>query len=77
MIEALKALMTSSVKSNIVKNAIGVSLVVGTLLNAVNYGSIWFNGQEIPAVKVAMNFMIPYCVATYSAAKNEIGRIKT
>ncbi|WP_461480672.1 nitrate/nitrite transporter NrtS [Porticoccus sp.] len=59
---------------SIVVNALQVSLVVGTLLNVINQGSAFINGSEIAWVQVLMNFLVPYCVASYSATQNEIER---
>ncbi len=55
-------------------NALRVSLVVGTLLNAINQGGQFINDLEIAWVQILLNFMVPYAVASYSAAKNETDR---
>lgn len=62
------------VKRHIVINALRVSLVVGMLLNVINHGSAFLGGLEIVWGQVLMNFVVPYCVASYSAARNEIER---
>ncbi len=61
-------------RRHIVMNALRISLVVGTLLNAINQGSAFINGLEISWGQVLLNFVVPYCVASYSAAKNELER---
>lgn len=61
-------------KRQIVFNSLKVSFVVGIVLNLVNQGSAIINGLEIAWGHVVMNFVVPYCVASYSAAKNEIER---
>jgi hypothetical protein len=53
-------------------NAFRVSLVVGILLNVINQGTQFINGQDIIWGQVVLNFVVPYCVASYSAAKNDI-----
>jgi hypothetical protein len=53
-------------------NAFRVSLVVGILLNAINQGTQFINGLDIIWGQVVLNFIVPYCVASYSAAKNDI-----
>lgn len=63
-------------KRHIVINALRISLVVGTVLNAINQGSAIINGLEISWGQILLNFVVPYCVASYSAAKNEIGQNK-
>lgn len=53
------------------KSALMVSLVVGTVLNVVNNGEqIWMH-HTVNLWHVGMNFFVPYCVSSYSAARNE------
>ncbi len=55
-------------------NAIRVSLTVGTVLNAINQGAAIIHWSGISWWHVALNYVTPYCVATWSATKNELGR---
>ena len=55
-------------------NAIKVSLTVGTVLNAINQGAAIIHWSGISWWHVALNYVTPYCVATWSATKNELGR---
>lgn len=64
------------VRRHIVINALRVSLVVGLLLNVINQGSALIDGLAITWGQVLMNFVVPYCVAFYSAVRNEMERIK-
>lgn len=64
------------VRRHIVINALRVSLVIGALLNVINQGSAFVSGLEIAWGQVLMNFVVPYCVASYSAARNEMERNK-
>lgn len=61
-------------KRHIVFNAICVALVVGTLLNLINQGQQFLTGSEISWGHVLLNFLVPYCVANYSATKNKMQR---
>lgn len=54
---------------SVVRNAILVALVVGICLNAINQGGAFWHGKGIEWGKVALNFLVPYCVASYSAAR--------
>jgi len=69
-----KALWRASVKRAIVINALGIALVVGSLLNAINHGASLWAGTDIAWGQIFLNYLVPYCVATYSAAKNELDR---
>jgi hypothetical protein len=56
---------------HIMASAIRVSLLVGTVLNLVNQGPALVAHTGISWPKVAMNYLVPFCVATYSAAANQ------
>jgi hypothetical protein len=49
--------------------ALGVALVVGTILFAINQLDAVLRGEFSPtlAAKVALTYLVPYCVSTYSA----------
>jgi len=57
---------------HIVINALKIALVVGSLLNLVNQGGNMLHGVTISWLQLILNYLVPYCVASYSAAKNEI-----
>jgi len=61
---------------HIVHNALRIALVVGSLLNALNQGEALLAGSGIAWVHIAMNFVVPYCVATYSATKHALAKQK-
>lgn len=53
----------------ILRNALKVSLVVGTVLNLVNQGPQALAGQRVQVGRALLNFLVPFCVAAYSGAK--------
>jgi len=57
---------------HIVKNSCKIALVVGSLLNVINQGERLLNGDTISWFHLFLNFLVPYCVASYSAARNEL-----
>lgn len=61
---------------DIVHNAVRIALVVGTMLNVLNQGEALLAGSGIAWVHIAMNFVVPYCVATYSATKHALAKQK-
>ncbi len=63
-----------AVQKHIVVNASRIALVVGTVLNLINQGEAILAYNGISWGQVAMNYLVPYCVATYSAVKNELNR---
>jgi hypothetical protein len=49
-----------------------VALVVGTVLALINYGDRIFlrsDMQPLDWLKLAVTYLVPYCVATYGAAR--------
>ena len=49
--------------------ALGVALVVGTILFAINQLDVVLAGELtfVLIAKVALTYLVPYCVSTYSA----------
>ena len=68
----MNELLRVAVSAPIVKNSIKIALVVGALLNLINQGPNIFQGEQVSWPHLLLNFLVPYCVASYSAAKNEI-----
>ena len=62
------------VQPRIVKAAFKVSLVVGTIFNVINNGEQFWVHHTVGLWQLAMNFAVPYCVSSYSAACNEAQR---
>jgi type IV secretory pathway TrbD component len=60
----------------IARAALKVSLVVGTLLNVINNGEQLWAGHGLSIWRVALNFVVPFCVSSYSAARNEAQRFE-
>ncbi len=56
----------------IVKNSIRIALVVGTIINGLNQLPAIISGAEPSWWHVIVNYIVPYCVATYSAVKNQM-----
>jgi len=58
----------------VARPALKVAAVVGTVLNVVNNGEQFWAGQQVDLWHVVLNFLVPYCVSSYSAARNEATR---
>lgn len=67
-----KAVFQIAVSPKIRRSAIKVAIVVGIVLNVINQGPVVWNSEEISWIHVLLNFFVPFCVASYSAAKNQI-----
>jgi len=51
-----------------VMRALKVAVFVGTALIAINQGDVILSGTVPPVWKVALTYLVPYGVSTYSAA---------
>lgn len=54
--------------------ALKVALVVGGILNMINNGEKLWNQHSINLWQVGLNFVVPFCVSSYSAARNDMRR---
>lgn len=61
-----------ALQRSIATNAVRISLFVGTVLNLINQGGTVLSGDNPSWPHVVLNYVVPYCVATYSAVRNEM-----
>jgi hypothetical protein len=47
------------------KRSLVTALVVGTILSVINEGDAVLAGEAPNLIKIAMNYFVPFCVATY------------
>lgn len=50
------------------RRAVWTSVVVGTLLCAINHGDTLLSGAQPPWPKLILTYCVPYCVASWGAA---------
>jgi hypothetical protein len=58
----------------IVRLAFKTSVFVGSLLNVINQGDAVFGPADIDVFKLGLTYLVPYCVATYSATSITLRR---
>lgn len=68
----MRSLLQIACSAKIIKASLRIALVVGSVLNLVNQGSAILAGSGIAWIHIALNYLVPYCVASYSAARNEL-----
>lgn len=51
----------------VVRLALRMSALIGTVLNLINQGDALFGDAKLVPGKVLLTYLVPYCVATYSA----------
>ena len=74
LMEFITTLFQTACKPSIVQVAIKVALVIGTILNLINQGGRLLDGLLLSWFHVGLNYLVPYCVSSYSAARNEMRR---
>lgn len=75
----MKTFLRVAVERSTVVMSAKVALVVGTVLAAINYGDRIFLSCDMRAadwVKLAITYCVPYCVATYGAARYAVNQAK-
>ncbi|WP_288362905.1 nitrate/nitrite transporter NrtS [uncultured Spongiibacter sp.] len=61
----------SAMSRPVVFTALKVAAVVGTILNVINQGEVLWAGVEPDLPRLLLNYLTPYCVASYSGAKTQ------
>lgn len=59
--------MKQCIDGPVLRRSLGVSIVVGTILVAINQGDVILSGAEPVIWKVVLTYIVPFCVATYGA----------
>ncbi len=68
----LRCLRCTLTRRSLLRRSLLTSLVVGTLLTAINQGTFLFRGEFPGALywKIALTYCVPFCVATWGALIN-------
>lgn len=58
--------------SQVVRSALKVAAVVGTILALINHGSAIFEMalSSDRVLQILLTYLVPYCVATYSSVRS-------
>jgi len=64
----MKRWIRAAARRDVVRRSIRVALLVGAILVAINYTDRWLEGSLVSFdfVKMALTFLVPYCVCTYA-----------
>ncbi len=54
--------------------ALKVALVVGAMLNLINQGDRLLDRLTLSWFDLSLNYLVPYCVFSYGAARNKMCR---
>ena len=68
----LREIYALCVTGGVPRRSLTVAVAVGTLLNLVNQGDALLNAGEVNVLKLALTYIVPYCVATYGAVSMQL-----
>lgn len=68
----LRSIIRIACQRHVALASLQIALVVGAILNLINQGDAVWTGQSFSLGQFVLNFAVPFCVASYSAAKNEM-----
>lgn len=70
MPDAFRTFLATACSRSILLGAVRVALVVGCILNLINQGPRVYEGLAPSWPHVLLNFLVPFCVSTYSATRS-------
>ena len=68
--------LRSLVEPKILLRSLKIAAVVGTILVGINHGDLIIKGdtEKIEWYKIALTYIVPYCVSTYSAIVSSVSK---
>ena len=75
-ISDMRQIISIALTPRIAAASVRVALVVGIILNLINQGGSLLEGKPLAVGHLLMNFLVPLCVSSYSASRNELSRIR-
>ena len=64
---AWRTLWEYAATGGVPRRSLAAAVVVGTILNLINQGDALFAGRPLDWTKLALTYIVPYCVTTYGA----------
>jgi hypothetical protein len=55
------------ISDGVPRRSFAVAAIVGSILNLINQGDALIGTGHVDFTKLALTFLVPYCVATYGA----------
>lgn len=73
----LQEIIRIATRPRLAKASLRIALVVGVILNVINQGGAVWGDTSFSIPQFFLNFMVPFCVSSYSAARNERNLVQT
>lgn len=61
----------------VARRSLIAAALVGTVLNLINQGDALFAGKRLDWLKLALTYVVPYCVTTYGAVSFRVTAART
>jgi hypothetical protein len=58
---------TYALSDGVPQRSLAVSAVVGSILNLINQGDVLLHPELVNVTKLALTYVVPFCVSTYGA----------
>jgi hypothetical protein len=71
-VATVRTILSTATTRPIMVAAVKVKIVVSTILNVINQEGRLVDGLSLSSFHVLLNYMVPYCVSSYSAARNQM-----
>jgi hypothetical protein len=68
-----QAALALAFSDGIPRRAFIVALTVGSVLNLINQGDALIAGRALDWLKIALTYIVPYCVNTHGAVTARLG----
>lgn len=68
MLHLIRRVARAATVPGLQRRSLILTTIVGTLLNAINQGDALLSGHPVDLLKLALTYVVPYCVATVAAA---------
>jgi hypothetical protein len=62
-----------ALQDGILRRALTVALIVGTVLNLINQGDVVFGHAPVNWLKLALTYVVPFFVSTHGAVSARLG----
>jgi hypothetical protein len=69
----LQSALALAFSGGIPRRAFIVALTVGSVLNLINQGDALIAGRTLDWLKIALTYIVPYCVNTHGAVTARLG----
>lgn len=72
--EKLKRIVKITFQNSTIKKGFIISAIVGTFLNLINQGNLFFTNQlpEVSMVKLGLTYITPFVVSVYSITSTKL-----